>query len=326
MLCNARLRRWLLGALLALAATQASGAPEAKMRLALFGDSLLDSGNVHRATRLLGLDPAFPPSAPPYRRYWEGRFSNGPNAADYLSARICGRLATPSLVVADRVAQTCGVNFAFGGATAGYWQQGPSGAPAPGLRAQVELFAAALGGAAPASALYVIWVGADDYLFGAPQPQAVVGHIAAGVRDLHRIGARRFVVLDLPDLGNLPLSAGTARAARLARAAETHNRELSAAARALRSTLPEIDLRLVAVSDLARSLDLRPDPGPAAGCLERFLRLASACRSLEDALFYSAAGLPAPSPGFFWDELHPTTRAHRRIFEAIEQALGPARR
>lgn len=322
MLRSTMLPRWLLGALLAVAAAPAGGAPEAPMRLALFGDSLLDSGNVHQATRLLGLDPVFPPSAPPYRRYWEGRFSNGPNTADYLAARICGRLATPSLRVPDRAAQTCGVNFAFGGATAGYWQQGPSGVPAPGLRAQVELFAAAMEGAAPASALYVIWVGADDYLFGTPRPQAVVGQIAAGVRDLHRIGARRFVVLDLPDLGNLPLSAGTPAAARLARAAEAHNQELAAAARELRATLPGIELRLVAVSELARSIDLRPEPGPAAGCLERFLRLAAACRSLDDALFYSAGGPPAPTPGFFWDELHPTTRAHRRIFETIERALG----
>jgi phospholipase/lecithinase/hemolysin len=319
-----------LGALLVLTALPALAAPGSPMRLVVFGDSLLDSGNVYQATRFLGMSPAFPPSAPPYRRYWEGRFSNGPNVADYLASRICGGLSTPSVAVLDRVAQTCSVNFAFGGATAGYWNQTPGSVLGPGFRAQVELFAAAADapGAAIGATLFVVWVGADDYLYvsPAPAPKTVVGHIKAGVQSLYQLGARRFVVLDLPDLGNLPMSAGTPSAARLTQATDAHNRYLAIIARDLNAALPGIDVRLVPVSALAKSLAIRPDAGPAAGCIDRFLRMASACRSLDESLFYSERGFPPPQPGFFWDELHPTTRAHRRIFEALEQTVAAPQR
>lgn len=312
--------RWLLWALLVVAAAPAPAAPP---RLVLFGDSLVDAGNVHAATRLLGMNPAFPPSTPPYRRYWEGRFSNGPTAADYLSLRVCGAFSTPSLAVLDRVLQTCAVNFGFGGATAGYWTQTPGSALGPGFRAQVELFAAATGGAAPADALYVVWVGADDYLHVAPTPapRAVAGHMKAGIESLYRMGARRFLVLDLPDLGRLPMSAETASAARLTQLTETHNRLLAAAVGELQAAHPGIDVRLVRASALAKTLGVQPQAGPAAGCLERFLRFASACTSVDESLFYSERGFPAPAGAFFWDELHPTTRAHRRVFEAMERTV-----
>lgn len=327
---KAALLRWLLPALLAVAAASASGAAPSPLRLVLFGDSLLDSGNVHHATRLLGMSPAFPPSAPPYRRYWEGRFSNGPNVADFLAWRLCDRLSTPSLGALDRITQTCAVNFAFGGATAGYWSPTPGSVLGPGFRAQVELFAAAAGAesAALRAALYVVWVGADDYLYVSPtpEPRVVTEHIKAGLRSLYDLGARRFAVLDLPDLGNLPMSAGTASAARLTRLAEAHNRHLAGLVDELNASLAGIDLRLVRVSELARSLNVRPDPGPAAGCIDKFIRMASACRSLDSVLFHSEHGLPPPQPGFFWDELHPTTHAHRRIFELIERAAVEPRR
>ncbi|HSO06187.1 MAG TPA: SGNH/GDSL hydrolase family protein [Pelomicrobium sp.] len=311
---------------LSLALPAGAAQPAPALRVVFFGDSLVDSGNVYRATRLLGLNPAFPPSTPPYRRYWEGRFSNGPNVADFLAARVCGEFSTASLDVLDRVAQTCAVNFAFGGATAGFWERSPASALGPGFRAQTELYASALGSRAGRGALHVVWVGADDYLYvsPAPPPQTVVGNITAGLRDLYELGARRFAVIDLPDLGRVPMAAGTPAAARMTQLTDAHNRLLEDAVLTLNATLPGIDVRLVRVSALAKALGMQPRAGPAAGCLERFLRLAAACRSLEDVLFYSRHGLPPPQ-GFFCDELHPTTEAHRRVFVLLERTIAAPR-
>jgi phospholipase/lecithinase/hemolysin len=52
--------------------------------LYVFGDSLSDTGNDLILTKLIGLNPAVPPSESPHRTYYEGRFSNGPISFEYL--------------------------------------------------------------------------------------------------------------------------------------------------------------------------------------------------------------------------------------------------
>lgn len=70
--------------------------------LYVFGDSLSDAGN-------------------PNASYWQGRYANGPFAAEYLwdlMSRKNGSELTPSLVLDSRVKKS-GVSFAFGGSTSG---------------------------------------------------------------------------------------------------------------------------------------------------------------------------------------------------------------
>src|ERR1700682_2529932 len=68
----------------------------------VFGDSLSDTGNDFIATKFqLGLDPAIPPSESPHATYFQGRFSNGPVAFEYVWCALmqqapCSGL-TPSL-------------------------------------------------------------------------------------------------------------------------------------------------------------------------------------------------------------------------------------
>jgi phospholipase/lecithinase/hemolysin len=90
-----RLGLAVVAALLAWSATPAS----AYTALYSFGDSLSDGGNVFAAS--LGTIPAPP--------YFEGRFSNGPNWVDDLSAKL--GFLTPVTASADG-----GNDFAVGGA------------------------------------------------------------------------------------------------------------------------------------------------------------------------------------------------------------------
>lgn len=314
-----------LGVLLVLIAAPVNAAPTPSLRLVAFGDSLLDSGNVYQITRSVGLAAPFPPSADPYRRYWAGRFSNGPTVGDYLAARLCGAFLEPSVVVLDRLRERCAVSFAFGGGTSGFWSQAPGGIPAPGFRAQVELLsvAAAGGSVASAEAVYLIWVGADDYLYErpAPRPRDVVANMRAGITRLHQLGARRFVLLNLPDLGRLPATAGTTRSKELTRLAREHNALLDRALVELRATFNGADLRRVDAYALMQSYAVRPVAGPAAGCLARFLADTGACRSLDPGYFYPALSPPRPIPDLFWDDEHPSTQGHRLIFEAVLRVL-----
>lgn len=72
--------------------------------LYVFGDSLVDSGNAFIASDFT--------EAPLQDGYFFGRFSNGPNFADYLGFSLTGTPATPALLG--------GTNFGVGGATAAF--------------------------------------------------------------------------------------------------------------------------------------------------------------------------------------------------------------
>ncbi len=72
------------GLLVPFLASAALAAPPNYSAMYVFGDSLSDTGNVFAATTAQKMVPAIPPSAKPYATYWQGRFSNGPVAVEYL--------------------------------------------------------------------------------------------------------------------------------------------------------------------------------------------------------------------------------------------------
>ena len=64
----------------------------------VFGDSLSDTGNDLFLMKLQKLDPPLPPSESPHKTYYQGRFSNGPVAAEYLWGQLRNNAAlTPFL-------------------------------------------------------------------------------------------------------------------------------------------------------------------------------------------------------------------------------------
>src|SRR6187200_2827463 len=56
----------------------------------VFGDSLADNGNILAQTRAMRMDPPVPPSVSPHRTYFDGRFSNGYIAWEFLWQRLSG--------------------------------------------------------------------------------------------------------------------------------------------------------------------------------------------------------------------------------------------
>jgi phospholipase/lecithinase/hemolysin len=68
----------------ALLSPPANSAPQPYQELYVFGDSLADIGNDLIATQRAHIDPPIPPSTAPHRTYYQGRFSNGPVAVEYL--------------------------------------------------------------------------------------------------------------------------------------------------------------------------------------------------------------------------------------------------
>lgn len=186
-----------------LLAISAHAAPPAQ--LVVFGDSLSDPGN---AFALLGgtntpPDYSVDPLLIPDRPYARGghHFSNGDTWVEQLarSWRLAAN-ANPAF----RASAPNALNFAIGGARAGVGGGG-------NLQVQVGAFLQRSGGVAPADALYVIAIGANDVRAGLADPanavtivetaaQGVATHIAI----LYAAGARNFLVWNSPDLGLTP--------------------------------------------------------------------------------------------------------------------------
>ena len=180
----------------ALVATPASAAQRFN-DLYVFGDSLVDAGNVFAAR-----GGTIPPAA---LGYFEGRFTNGYNYVDYLGRHIDGRVTEASL--------TGGNNFAYGGARV----VGDTVDAIPDLELQLAAWKAANGGVADPNALYVLNAGANDvfqineFLRGDPTrlnpignlddyKAAVIDGYAQSVVTLNALGARNILITGIPNV------------------------------------------------------------------------------------------------------------------------------
>ena len=301
-----------------------------------FGDSLADNGNDFIFTTLVGQQPAVPPSTTPHRAYFDGRFSNGPVAFEYLWQMVSGsapgsrKSLQPFLRLPSLVARNQAVNFAFGGSSTGFVESTPGGFDVPGLLGQVELFRATLPRNSPGSrALYAIFSGAGDYLRPAPlAPAQSVANIIAAVQRLYDVGARDIIVVNLPDLGVIPITAGTPQSPLLTQLTQAHNALLAAQLSALAASLSDLNLVAIDVnavlSQLPNSINttlpaldalLPPQPGQVP---------ASLCIFVNPAACSDVPTFDVDLQFLFWDAEHPTTAVHRLLAEYIYGQLVQA--
>ncbi|MCB1774225.1 MAG: SGNH/GDSL hydrolase family protein [Gammaproteobacteria bacterium] len=330
------LARLVVGVIVLLSAQAASAAPQVVIA---FGDSLSDRKNllIDSATQTGGALVAPPPT-----RYLDGRFGNGPIWLELLAGSLgqgselrASQEIPADLVQSALLSGSVSVSYAYGGSVTGL---GTTTTPdglfqVPGLRQQVAEFAIDLDGArAPAGALYSLWAGSNDYLFAldsGTDPVAFVGqvvfNIGASVNALYELGARKFLLPNLSQIGDVPLvsafealqglpagSLGT----QLNQLTLAHNALLDATVDQLRATLPGIDiveLDVFALSEQAGGL-LPLVPGPASGCLFANVGIGDPATCLE---FVD----PATPAGFFWDELHPSALVHQVLGAAAVQAV-----
>lgn len=179
-------------------------------KIVFFGDSLSDSGNNFIFT---GQSTAKPyPIGPAAFSYNIGghHFSNGATWAEQLSTMLhIPNSGHPSL-------RTPGVftDYAVGDARS---RAGAPTFPYFDLTTQVGDFLTDFGGKAPADALFVIWIGADDLedalnaLTADPSGatslvilEDAIAAIEANIGRLYAAGGRMFLIANVPDLANTP--------------------------------------------------------------------------------------------------------------------------
>lgn len=196
---------------------------------------------------------------------------------------------------------------------------------------------------------YFVFTGANDYLnvlsFEDNYNEAVMSvyidnvldGIASGVRKLTQKGARHIIVLGLPDIGMTPRFVNTSDKPVLSAAIKLHNQRLLARVESWRQASPEVDFLYIDVQPLLqKALDKPQDFG--------FSNIRDACIDVKFPMFDALASSPfannyvlryaqvlqyqhpdfvsqeknyhlcdAPQNYLFWDEIHPSTRAHEYL-------------
>jgi phospholipase/lecithinase/hemolysin len=246
----------------------------------VFGDSLSDDGNLFALT--LGL---FPPQS----LYTDGRFSNGPVWSELLPSRL-GLGVNPQ------------TNIALGGATSGELNivnlRNPDLPSLPGLQTQINAFLAQTPTSNP-NGLYAIWAGSNDYQeAGVTDITIPVNNVVNAVTQLADDGARNFMVMNLPDLGNTPGARNRGPQAQqvLTQLSNAHNTALAAAMANLDQN-PNINIILVDVNGVVNDAIANPNQ--------------YGFTNVTDPALQSPGS--DPNTFLFWDDIHPTTASHQII-------------
>jgi phospholipase/lecithinase/hemolysin len=286
--------------------------------LVVFGDSLADVGN--EAILSGGTIPQHSDL------YFQGRFSGGPIWVDTLAEYLGEPALQPSLQPGGK-----GLDFAYGGATLAYQN---TAAPYGSVPRVSQLVATYLSGHTPhAKDVYAVWAGPNDFFFSLGQqgtpidPSKPAAALADSFQTLIAAGARRFVVANLPPLGETPYFLNLEKAGFLAPQqillfdawSAGFDLYLSADLAQIQKAHPDVT---VASVDVAGLFAQAAQPGNPFG----FVNWTDAVGPYDALGQLTAVTAADPKDYLFFDSVHPGTKAHQIIglkaAAAVYAALG----
>jgi phospholipase/lecithinase/hemolysin len=308
--------------------TVLSGSPVGN--LVIFGDSLNDVGNVSVVSQ-----GTLPPSSLYFNTQLPGvpapltRFSGGPVWAETLAEAVGEPPVLPSLLG--------GTDYSFGGASL---VAPPIFQGVPSVGQQVSLYlqgSASLGLQAhtpAANDLFAFWAGANDF-FSSTNAGATIDpsqpalELAAEVKTLADAGAKRFVVNQLPPLGNVPyfqdlLAAGYINQATIDNInlwSVGFNAYLSAGLAGVQAAHPDA----LIIQEDTGALFQQWKADPSAFGFTDTTHAVGPYNSTGGGLLTSITAADA-STHLFWDSVHPGAHAHELLGEKaaadVLSALG----
>lgn len=266
-------------------------------RVVSFGDSLSDTGNIYAESRQ---------TFPVHTGWLFGRFSNGPVWTEYLAQRLHVPLNT----------------WATGGA-----QTNDAHLIINGLKTQVDSFVRySRMGINPydvSRTLFTIWIGGNDFVNGDREPEVVLADLKAALRTLADRGARKIIVLGLPDLSLAPTfhplpgiaDAGRDDTSRVRSRVAEFNRALPRLLLEV-STLTDAEIQLVDTDLKFNALLENPHAFGFTNVRESCLDIRSRSASVYLTGATPRAGCDAQRYAF-WDLMHPTTSTHALISDWV---------
>lgn len=267
-----------------------------------FGDSLSDNGN------LFALTAGTQPPAP----YYNGRFSNGPVFPEYLRSGL-----QPAATAAASVRTN--LDFAFGGATAA------PGSPVPTLAQQIGMMQQR--GITPAASdLFTVLAGANDLLNTISNPatqnpaavtatgRTAAASVTGAVQTLLSLGAKNILVLNIPDISRtarFTTGSGAPAASLASDGVQAFNTDLRSQLGAL-TVAADARLTLFDLGSYFNSLLTNASLFGFTNTRQEYLGLLAAGQNPGDVGGY-----------IFWDGIHPTTKTHAILAQALTEALNP---
>jgi phospholipase/lecithinase/hemolysin len=288
----------------------AQGSPS---EVVVFGDSVSDPGNGFSFVKTSSTPPDYMlnalliPSAP----YAKGghHLTNGSTWIEQLAGALgAQRSVLPAFVGTNPYA----MNFAIGTARARDDGSNPS------LSFEVAAFLQKTGGVVSPDALYVIEIGGNDVrdaiatgdpVQGFAILQAAAAAIADNISLLYSLGARHFLVWNVPDAGFTPAARLLGIQAAASLATSTFNALLGA--ELLPLLLSGVDI--VPFDANALITAIVNDPGSYG-----LTNVTDACVTPNVPPF----ACQSPDEYLFWDGIHPTTAAHALVAQAVALLLG----
>ncbi|WP_375515763.1 SGNH/GDSL hydrolase family protein [uncultured Nostoc sp.] len=258
--------------------------------LYVFGDSLSDTGMVFRATGGM---------YPPNPTYFQGRYSNGRVWIEYLAE---------SLHLSSKQTN----NFAYGGSTTG----NVGNSYVPSLLNQVQSFTQTHQ-QTNSDALYVLWAGANDYLQGVSSATVPVKNVTTAINSLIDVGAKKILVGNLPDLGQLPATRTSANSVNLSALTQAHNQGLRRSLKVLSQQHSDLEIVVLDANALYRDAMSATGYANANPAAFNFTNVTSPCLSGDRTC-------SNPDQFLFWDGIHPTAAAHRIIGETAFSTIQKA--
>ena len=326
--------------------------PQEIRKIIIFGDSLSDQDNMKSWIRVL--------PGPPY---FGGRFTNGPNWVDFL------HLETGVAIQ----------NWAVGGAitrTLENEEHRLSTLMAGSVEDEINNFKEVVGEGKsisnPNTTLFIVWAGGNDYLsklFSEKEINAfvdepnnpkwgsnlttkkVTNNIINHLENLYAMGGRKFVVVNMPDLGSLPQALYLEHyhyekndknkllklSRRLSQITLQHNQELVTRVEAFKKEYPDVQiiygdtytgLRNVVLSrhylNPSRYFSYQLDPDFIIELRggKRPVQIHRACFTGSIwGINLCSTTCANPERNLFWDKIHPTSFGHCLVALNLQKRL-----
>lgn len=278
--------------------------------IVVFGDSLSDNGNLYEFMKHQL------PQSPPY---FDGRFSNGPVWIEHLIASYFPE--NPSAHLLD---------YAFGGAGVSE-EEGDDVLFT--LRREVDSYLLAHHDKASPDSLFVVWIGANNYLGMPSDVEQTLIDVNTGItHSLERLvekGARNILLLNLPDLGRTPAAIEFGSIDLFSYYANQHNKSLDQTLVNFKQKYPEVNWLFF---DLNKALNLLLENPEQYG----FNNITGTCANAIVDEFTKKSVLKmvarvTPKKGndacdgyLFFDLVHPTALAHKILSEKARVMLDEA--
>lgn len=299
--------------------------------LNVFGDSLVDTGNLFNLTDALVSPLGFSglPPSPPY----DQRNSNGPIWIDNLSQDLglSPTLSTDLFLNPPIFPPTEGINFAVSGALSSDVHILDDDLPPflgdlfLGFQEQIDAFTLLSTVLPPdPNDLYVVWVGGNDYneAFFNPAslnrasltelPNTVTDNIIDGLTQLSSLGAKELLVVNLPSLGEAPFADSLDAvfpqdiSQILNQISSAHNNLLSAKLNAFEQQQPDTNVLTLDINGLFD--DILADPASFG-----LTNVTEPCLANFQPGFQFDGVCDNPDEYLWWDDTHPTAAAYEII-------------